>query len=439
MKRYGFVFLLLLCALSLRAQNYADLTFKMAVFGPSDKIFVWWGHAALIVENTRWNSSRVFDWGIFSYPSDNFLHDFVNDRVRYKCRAGPYDLKEYLDEDRDIIVYTLNLDTAGKEAILTYAENKVLPENCYYDYHEFRNNCSTGIRDIIDMGTGGQLKAWANAAAGRFSLRQQARRFTWHSPFSDWFLDFLMGQSLDGPLTLWDEMFLPVEIARNIDGFRFTDNSGAERKLVSSVQILNSTKTRNPILQAPLSRFLPSLVSGVFAAVLFALIAGARKKFPRAGGITWGISQSLAGLILGAAGCVLFFGRFFLNNDYIRQNYNLLFINPLLLAAVPLGIIAAVRKPKTEQGGRGGCSLAEKALRILWTYVFIACALTVLMKALPVFYQRNGSVQALVLPLAFALSNMPRICGGMGRRLSGRIFKAAVLPPLFGGSAGTNM
>jgi hypothetical protein len=399
MKKTVCAFLLFLCAFSLRAQqNYEDLTFKLAVFGPSDKIFVWWGHAALIVENTRWNFSRVFDWGIFSYPSDNFLWDFVHDRVRYRCRAGAYDLKEYFDEDRDIVVYTLDLDTAGKEAILTYAENKVLPENCYYDYHEFRNNCSTGIRDLIDMGTGGQLKAWAGAAEGRFSLRRQARRFTWHSPVSDWFLDFLMGQSLDGPITVWDEMFLPAEIARNIDGFRFTDNSGVERKLVASAQILNSTKTRNPILQAPLSRFLPSLVLGVCAAGFFVFIAALRKKFPRAGGAAWGISQSVLGLIFGAAGSVLFFGRFFLNNDYIRQNYNLLFINPLLLAMIPLGIMAA---------GQGGGCPAEKYLRVLWTYVFIACAFTVLMKALPVFYQRNLPVQALILPLAFALSYAP--------------------------------
>jgi hypothetical protein len=397
-----------LCAFFLRAQNYEDTTFKLAVFGPSDKVFVWWGHAALIVENTRWNYSRIFDWGIFSYPSDNFLWDFVHDRVRYRCRVGPYDLKEYFDEDRDIVLYTLDLDAAGKEAILAYAENKVLPENCYYDYHEFRNNCSTGIRDIIDMGTGGKLKAWANAAAGRFSLREQARRFTWHNFFADWLLDFLIGQSLDGPVTAWDEMFLPAEIARNAGGFRFIDQSGAERKLISSAQILNSTKSRHPILQAPLNLFLSSLAAGVFASGFFAFIAAARRKFPRGGRLAWGISQSLLGLVLGAAGCVLFFGRFFLNNDYIRQNYNLLFINPLLLAAVPLGVMAA-RKPKAGLEP----SPAERWLRVLWTYVFIACALTVLMKALPAFYQRNQSAQALVLPIAFVLSRAPEFSRGL--------------------------
>jgi hypothetical protein len=399
MKRSVFVFLFFVCLRALAAQqNYDELAFKVAIFGPSDKIFVWWGHAALIVENTRWKYSRVFDWGIFSYPSDNFLWDFVHDRVRYRCRVGAYDLKEYLDEDRNITIYTLNLDAAGKQAILDYAENKVLPENCYYAYHEFRNNCSTGIRDVIDIGTGGQLKAWASAVPGRFSLRQQARRFTWPNPLGDGIIDFRMGQSLDGPVSVWDEMFLPAEIARNIHDFRFTGYSGEERALVTAVEVLHATKTRNPILQAPLSRTLPGLVAGLFIAGFFACIASLRKSFPLGGRIAWGLGQSLLGLILGTAGCVLFFGRFFLNNDYIRQNFNLLFVNPLVLAALPLGIITAVKGAKNAD-----CSRAEKYLRLLWRYVFAACLVTVLMKALPAFSQQNQATQALVLPVAWTL------------------------------------
>ena len=148
-----------------------DLVFKMAVFGPSDEIFIWWGHAALIVENTRWNFSRVYDWGIFTYPSDSFLKDFIREQVRYECTVGPLDLDMYIDEDRDITIYTLNLDRKGKEVILAYAENNVRPENCYYDYHEFRDNCATRIRDLIDMGTGGHFKVAFESTPGRFSVR----------------------------------------------------------------------------------------------------------------------------------------------------------------------------------------------------------------------------------------------------------------------------
>jgi hypothetical protein len=376
-----------------------DLVFKVAVFGPSDDIFIWWGHAALIVENTRWGYSRVFDWGIFSYPSDDFLQDFLNNRVQYRSVTDPLDMGMYIEEDRDITVYTLDLEADKKDIILRYAENNVLPENCYYDYHEFRDNCSTRIRDILDMGTGGQFReAFANTP-GRFTLRQHVRRYTWFRPFSDWFLDFLMGQDLDEPVAVWDEMFLPVEIGRAIADFRYQDSGGAERKLVGSVEIINSSKKRPPILNAPLRRWPADLMLSALIAVLLLCIAVLRRKKPLAGRILWGLSQSVLGLCGGAAGFVLTYGLFFMKNDYIQQNINILFLNPLLLAAVPFGIFAAFNKPSRIR--------PESCLRLFWALVFAAGMVTLLVKALPPFFQQNQMTLALVLPPVLVLCGAP--------------------------------
>jgi hypothetical protein len=366
-----------------------DLKFKIAVYGPSDEIFIWWGHAALVIENTRWGYSRVFDWGIFTYPGDNFLDEFLKNEVRYKCTVDPWDVDMYIGEDRDVTVYTLALDPDKKEAILNYAENNVLPENCYYEYHELRDNCSTRIRDIIDMGTGGQLKEQFYDAPGRFSFRQHIRRFTWSKSYADWFLDSLMGQDLDEPISVWSEMFLPVEIGRNIINFKYTGASGTERKLVSSVEIINATKSRQPVLSAPLRRWPRDLTLSLLLAALAAGLHTLRGK--KAGRILWGISQSLLGLGLGISGCVLVFGWFFMSNDYIQQNINLLFINPLLLAVVPLGILSAV-KPS--------CPKVEKCLHILWAYVFFAGIFAFAVKITPVFFQQNQAALSLVLPPA---------------------------------------
>ncbi|MDR2375306.1 MAG: DUF4105 domain-containing protein [Treponema sp.] len=395
--------LLLLCinALCVQGQSYSggsvynDMVFKVVVYGPADDIFIWWGHAALIVENTRWNYSRVFDWGIFSYPSDDFLKDFLDNQVQYNCDVESLNFQPYIDEDRDIVVYTLNLEADAKEAILNYAEDMVRPENRYYNYHEFRDNCSTRIRDLIDMGTGGQFREWAAKTAGRLSVRQHVRRFTWSRPVWDWFLDFLMGQDLDAPVSAWEEMFLPVEIGRNISDFSYTGSSGAERKLVSSVEIINASKERPPILNVPLSRWPGALLVGLVPAALAAAINILRRKKPLAGRIAWGIFQGLAGMALGLLGCVLLYARFFMKNDYVRQNINLLFINPLLLAALPLGILSAAGRVRAKP---------ETCLRIFWAYVAGAGVLTLLLRMLPGFFQQNQAVLALILPLSGLLS-----------------------------------
>ena len=378
--------------------EHDNLIFKMAVFGPSDEIYIWWGHAALIVENTEWNYSRIFDWGIFSYPSDNFLWDFIHNEVSYKCAVGPArnDIDMYISEDRDIIVYTLDLDREGKDRILKYAENNTLSENCYYQYHQFRDNCSTGIRRLIDMGTGGQFREKFENLPGRFTYREHVRRFIWFRPLADWFLGFLMGQTLDEQISVWEEMFLPVELARNMVDFRYADHAGLERKLVSSIELLNQSKNRPPVLNAPRNIWTPSLVLGLFAGVFFLLLGVLREKLPPLGRIIWGLAQSVLGFFLGAAGTVLFYGEFIIPDDYIRQNINLLFVNPLLFVMVPLGICAAFDKP---------CRLRpEKCLRILWTYECAALILSLLIKGLPFFHQQNQPVQCLLLPAAAVLS-----------------------------------
>ena len=375
------------------------LLFKLAVIGPSDQIFIWWGHAALIVEYTQWNFSRVYDWGIFTYPSDSFLKDFISEKIRYKCTRDVLDLEPYINEDRDIIVYTLNLGRKAKQTIMAYADNNVLPDNCYYDYNEFSENCATRIRDIIDMGTGGRLKAAFDNAPGRFSIRQHVRRYTWFRPFSDWFLSFMMGQNLDEKITVWDEMFLPVEIARNITDFTYTDDSGVERKLVSSAQIINASKKRLPILNEPLTTWPFALTAGLIAAALLFFFKKLGNVHPLSARILLGLSHSFLGLLFGVSGCILVFGMFFMSNDYFRQNINLLFVNPLLLLITPLGIMVALDKSFRIN--------PERCLRIIWTYVFIACGFTVLLRALPFFFQQNQSVQGIILPVAFVLSYVP--------------------------------
>lgn len=374
----------------------ADLLFKIAVYGPSDDIFIWWGHTALLVKNTRWGFTRAFDWGLFSYPSDNFLLDFIKGRVTYRSGVGLLFESDFIEEDRDMVFFTLNLDAAGREAVLNFAEEMTLPENRYYDYHEFLDNCATRIRDIINLGTGGQFKEHFSNTPGRFTYRQHVRRFTSLRPLADLGFDFIMGLDLDRPISAWEEMFLPVEIGRNISDFSFIDSYGNERALVKSVEIRNASLNRQPVLNKPLTVWPLHLVFGLILAFALLFVKKMRVKFPLAGRIVWGVSQSILGLILGIAGCALFFMLFILHNSFTEQNINILFINPLLLAALPLGILAAIGKVR--------CLQPERALRILWAYVFIAGFFTIIAGLIPAFNQQNQSTLALILPAALVLA-----------------------------------
>jgi uncharacterized membrane protein YgaE (UPF0421/DUF939 family) len=101
---------------------------------------------------------------------------------------------------------------------------------------------------------------------------------------------------------------------------------------------------------------------------------------------------------------------FFTNHDYSWHNINVIFVNPLLLAAVPLGLIAAFSRKDTRR------ILCGKLLKGLWTYVFAGAVLTVIIGLLPGHYaQQNLTTVVFIAPVALILSFIPELIK-VGRR-----------------------
>ena len=402
-----FLFLFLLSQHSLFAQtggvasvNRAGdrLTLKIAVMGPGNEFYFWFGHIGLVVEDKASGQSRFFDWGVFSFDNENFFVNFAYGRLLYSCMVSRAEAnyKNYVYHNRSITLYTLDLPADKKEEILRFAENNVLPENRDYYYHHFRDNCATKIRDILDMAVDGKFRAEFGEAPGRFTYRQHVRRHTWFSPFMDWICNFWMGQDIDKPIKVWDEMFLPSEIALRMKDFRYTGPDGTERPLVSGVEIINSSSTRPAVLDKPRLQWPRELFASLLFSALLVflyLLRGKRKAFK----VFMGLLQSFFGLFFGIVGSALLFMNVFTNHDYTYHNSNIFFVNPLFLALIPLGLVFAFGKGKKKQ------FVSARLIRSFWSYVLLGGLLTMAIKFSPAFYQQNQVDQALILPLALTM------------------------------------
>ncbi|MDR1128259.1 MAG: hypothetical protein LBL20_03020, partial [Treponema sp.] len=199
----------------------------------------------------------------------------------------------------------------------------------------------------------------------------------------------------------------PQEVGNRIADFTYTDADGAERKLVVKTEALNRAADRPAVLDVPRRQWPRELALGLAVSALAVFLALLGRRNPAASRVSMGLLQSFLGLFFGAAGSVLFFMTFFTNHDYTYHNINIIYINPLLLAAVPLGIFYA-RGGSRSGGGRGRRLSPERLLGVLWAYVFLGGALTLLLRALPGFYQQNQVTLALVLPFAFTLAVLNR-------------------------------
>jgi hypothetical protein len=404
----SFFFMLLLAGvLPLTAQEFwpegdsDGLTIRVSVMGPGDELYFWWGHIALIIEDRTEGRNRLYDYGLFSFENDNFFVNFAFGRLLYSCgvsRAEP-NIAEYVLTNRDVTFYTLDLPRETKERVREFAEENVRPENRNYWYHHFKDNCATRIRDIIDLATDGQFSQAFADMPGRFTLREHVGRHTWFNPVMNWFLSFAMGQDIDVPITVWQEMFLPAEIGQRIADFKYRDVYGRERNLVKSIDVIYESEDRPLPLEAPRKQWPRELLLSLCLAAVFGLLMARRER--RGARIILGLSQSLLGLFFGVAGSLAFFMCFFTNHDYTYHNANLLFVNPLLLAAVPLGMLYAFPSDPFKGNFRGFL------LQVLWSYVSLGGILAMILRITPRFWQKNEPTLALVLPFAIALSFAP--------------------------------
>jgi len=392
----------------------SDLTIRIAVMGPGDELYFWWGHIGLMIDNARTGQSRFYDYGLFSFENDHFFLNFAFGRLWYSSGVTPseYNVATYLYTNRDVVLYTLDLPPEKREEIRQYAERSILPENRDYLYHHFKHNCTNPILSMIDIATNGQFRERYINEPGRFTLRQHVRRHTWFSPFFDWVLSFWMGQDIDTPITVWDEMFLPGEIATCISEFEYTDSNGVSRPLVSLKEVINLSQGRPPVLDSPRIQWPRELAFSLFVSLVLGALFYLQSRSPAAGQVALGITHSLLGLFFGGMGLILFFMSTFTSHDYTYHNANLFFANPLLLAAFPLGIRYAVSRNYNSR------LRSEFILRLLWLLVVLGIFVSMLIKLLPQFWQDNLTDQMLMLPIALVLSLEP---AGL-RRMIERIF-----------------
>ena len=418
MRKHTLLLLMILMSLiavaALPAQNSGeDLTLRIAVAGPGDELYFWFGHIALIIDDAASGQSSLYDYGLFSFQNEDFFYNFALGRMLYSCGVSDtrFNIAVYIHHDRAITIYTLDLPPETRLKIRDFAENNVLPENSDYYYHLFRDNCATRIRDIIDIATDGQFKEKYGNAPGRFTLRQHVRRHTWFSPFIDWILNFWMGQDIDTPITVWDEMFLPSEIAARINEFAYNDSDGVTRQFVSGSEIVYRSAERPIVLDQPRRQWPRELAFGIVIMLVLGVFYYVQTKSV-AGQILLGLSQSLIGLFFGVAALTLYFLSLFTNHDYTYHNMNMIFISPLILAAVPLGIRYAFASNYAAR------ERAELLLRLLWLLVLLGIVVSMLLKLLPWFWQANLVDEMLMLPIVLILALEPL---GL-KELIGRVF-----------------
>ncbi|MET0411813.1 MAG: DUF4105 domain-containing protein, partial [Polyangiaceae bacterium] len=223
---------------------------SLLTFGPGDEAFAKFGHNALLVHDpTEQGEARdlVFNYGTFAFNSPLLALDFLKGNLRYWLSVGSLQrtVMAYRAANRSVFVRRLALAPEQAREVARFLYVNAEPENRYYRYDYYRDNCSTRVRDVIDRTLAGAL-ARASQGTTPFSYRDHTRRLTEGSLLLYFGLDLAMGPNIDRPLSEWEAMFLPAEL----DGKVLTlpiEHEGKTQPLVGAVRTLfKATRTDPP-------------------------------------------------------------------------------------------------------------------------------------------------------------------------------------------------
>lgn len=297
----------------------AEQEIWLVTYGPGDIYWQRFGHNALWVRDTDRGLDHTFNFGFFDFEQENFFLRFLQGRMLYFSAAQPVrkEFAQYQSEDRSIRVQRLNLDASQKETLIDYLVVETAPDNREYLYHYYRNNCSTRVRDAIDLALGGKLEAETRSLPASGDWRDHTRRLTSGDFWLYLGLEVGLGSPADREISLWDEMFIPSELA---DAVAHTAAGDGSPLVLEDSLLLDSGRPDPPV--EPESVWYRYLA----VSLLTVLLAWGAGRWLPAGMLarSWFALAGLAGVALLALWLAT-------DHDVTRLNLNLLVFNPLWL------------------------------------------------------------------------------------------------------------
>lgn len=369
-----------------------DLRIALVTFSPGDSLVEWWGHTSLVVSDERLKQERLYNFGMFGPKEGDtagFLKDFIKGRLIFwvadDSAIGTFDFYKRVLK-RDVRVQDLDLEPDEAMIIAKRLGTHVLPDNRFYRYHHYNDNCSTRPRDIIDEAIGGQLKA-ATSGPSKQTLRQHTLRYSRVNPPMSLVLDFLQGDILDKPITQQHDAYLPDELEKQVQALQVKRADGSVRPLVKRQWNWFKSDREPPPAEAP-NWIVYELLVGLFLMGLAHALGHLGRDGAKAPRVLLGLYTAFLGLVLGIFGLALAFLMTSTDHDVTFGNENILQANPLTFLALPAGLLLA-----------WGWKTARAFNRGLWTVLAVLSILGVLIKVLPFADQANGNILAILVPL----------------------------------------
>jgi len=291
---------------------------------PGEEVYSKFGHTAIRINDPKKGIDVVFNYGIFSFETEDFYAKFIKGETDYQL--GVYETSIFLPEykKRNSMVWEqiLNLTVPEKRKIINLLIKNYEPQNRFYRYNFVFDNCSTRPRDKITGALLGFVRFDISTDAKTF--RQWVGMYVGTDTWLKFGIDLVFGIDADRVASQSEAMFLPEVLMNELQAAQIISPNGQSRKLVYDKYVLVDkveTKEENNSSSwsyKPLNISIVLLLMGS----LITLWDVSRKRHLK-------IFDSALLIVTGLAGLIVFYLMFFSLHPLVKYNLNLLWLNPL--------------------------------------------------------------------------------------------------------------
>ena len=289
-------FFILLFPKAYTAPLSTEAQISLLTCAPGDEIYSYFGHSAIRINDPKSGIDYVFNYGIFSFDTPNFIWRFSKGETDYLLagqRMVSF-MEEYHEEQRSVYEQVLNISQEEKQSLFDALLENAKKENRVYRYKHFSDNCSTRVRDQFEKCVNHQLQ-YDTSKDVKLTYRQLVDLCVPGNSWNGFGIKMALGIPADKVTTFSQKMFLPDFLSKDMATAKLMKDGVG----VPFVKPVNTIFKADPI-EAGFSWTSPAVVVNLFLLIVAGLtfVEYRRKKRMIALDFVVFFSVGLAGFML---------------------------------------------------------------------------------------------------------------------------------------------
>lgn len=319
-----FLVVCLLTATAFGQQLSSHARVFLHTYDPGEELYAAFGHTAIRIQDSARHIDRSYNYGTFDFSTPGFYPKFLKGKLNYMLSVYPTGLalRSIERENRTVYEQELYMSPDDIQLVFDFLENNALPENRFYLYDFFFDNCASRVRDVFTASLKAELVFHVQDEG--LTFRKMIHPYLAEKKWAKLGIDLLLGQLADRKATPAEYMFLPDYLSAAFASATLITDSGAQPFSGQKVVIFTAQPFKKSLLSwlSPLNVF-------IFIGLISILLSWVTL---RKGTLFRGFDFFIF-FLTGLVGMLVFLGWFATDHTVLVKNWNLLWAWPLHLVA----------------------------------------------------------------------------------------------------------